>query len=94
MQSLLLSYLFTLLCILTTGGLCVYWCYAYSLNEDLSVVKYKEFHETNDDVYPTMSFCLRNPFSKEALERLEINETLYTQFLTGTFFDPMFLITK
>ena len=90
MQSLL-SYLFTLLCILTTGGLCVYWCYAYSLNDDLSVVKYKEFHETNDDVYPTMSFCLRNPFSKEALERFEINKTSYTEFLTGKIFDPMFL---
>ena len=91
MKSQILSYSFTLLCILTTGGLCVYWCYEYTLNNDLSVVRYKEFYETEDDVFPTLSFCLRNPYSKEVLEQLQINESLYTAFLAGKIFDPMFL---
>ena len=91
MKKQVLSYSFTLLCILTTGGLCIYWCHEYSLNDDLNVVRYKEFHDTSDDVYPTMSFCLRDPFSKEALERLKINETSYRAFLMGKVFDPIFL---
>ena len=91
MQSQYLSHIFKFLCTLIAGCLGAYWCYQYSLNAEYSVVNYKQFYETNEDVFPTMSFCLKNPFSREALKRLDINESLYTSFLMGEVFDQKFL---
>ena len=77
---------FALLCGLLTVSLCSYWCYQYSLNDDLSVVRYKEFQVTNDDIYPTASFCLGNPFLKKKLTVYGVNDTAYLDFLRGTSF--------
>ena len=62
-------YPFGIVCVATTVSLCLYWCHQFSLNEDVSVVQYKKFYETNDDVFPTASFCLENPFSAKRLSK-------------------------
>jgi hypothetical protein len=56
------------------------------LNEDLSVVQYKEFHQTSDDIFPTVSLCLGNPFLKVNLSEYGVNETSYREFLRGKVF--------
>ena len=76
-------YPFGFVCAATTMSLCLYWCYKYSLNEDVSVVYYKQFYETNDDVFPTASLCLGNPFSDKRLSKYGINKTSYLEFLKG-----------
>ena len=77
---------FVILCVFVTVSLCLYWCYKFNLNEDLSVVQYKKFYETNDDVFPTMSLCLGNPFSEQHLAEYGVNKTSYLEFLKGKMF--------
>ena len=75
--------LFALLCASVAASLCLYWCYEYSLNEDSSLVNYKEFHDTNDDVFPTLSLCLCNMFSNDVLSKHGADEKSYLAFLEG-----------
>lgn len=82
-KQIILMHSFVILCVFVTVSLCLYWCYKYNLNEDLSVVHYKQFYETNDDVFPTMSLCLGNPFSEQHLAEYGVNKTSYLEFLKG-----------
>ena len=77
---------FALLCGLLTVSLGSYWCYQFSLNEDLTSLKYKEFHGTKEDNFPTVSFCLGNPFLKEKLAEYGVDEPTYSSFLGGKSF--------
>ena len=79
-------YPFGFICVTTSMSLCLYWCYKFSLNEDISVVQYKHFYETNDDVFPTMSLCLANPFLEKRLSKYGTNITSYVDFLRGKLF--------
>ena len=51
----------------TTLSMCVYWGYKFFLDEDLSVIKYRKFHEKENDEHPTVSFCLQDPFLRQSL---------------------------
>ena len=83
----LVMYSVTIICGVITASLCSYWCYKFTLNEDLSVINYKEFHhETNDDVFPTVSLCLGNPFLKKRLYEYGVNKSTYVSFSRGKFF--------
>ena len=77
---------FALLCGLITVSLGSYWCYQFALNEDLSSLQYKEFHGTKEDNFPTVSFCLGNPFLKEKLAEYGVEESTYLSFLGGKSF--------
>jgi hypothetical protein len=79
-------YFFSLICISTTLFMCIYWFYEFSLNEDLTVVSYREYHQTDDDVFPTISLCFKNPFVKERLSEYGVNESTYFAFLQGKYF--------
>ena len=74
---------FALLCAVITISLGSYWCYRFILNEDLSLVEYKEFYETKDDIFPTASLYLGHPFLREKLAEYGANETIYLAFLSG-----------
>ena len=63
-----------------------YWCYKYSLNEDVTVISFREFHDRKDDIRPTISMCLQNPFVSEKLVAHGINESSYLDFLKGNYF--------
>ena len=82
----LFIYSFGLLCALVTIGLCAYWCYKFGLDEELSVIHYTKFFDTNDDVFPTVSLCFRNPFIEGRLATYGINGSLYFDFLAGNLF--------
>ena len=88
---LILSYSFNLLCVFTTLSMLVYWGYRFSLNEDLSVVTYRKFYEREDDMYPTVSLCLENPFLKQRFAEHGVDPTLYLEFLKGEYFSEDFL---
>ena len=88
---MILSYSFYLLCIFTTLLMLIYWGYRFSLNEDLSVVTYRKFYERDDDMYPTVSICLENPFLKQRLAEHGVDPNLYLEFLKGRYFSEEFL---
>ena len=78
-------YVFTFLCIFTTLLMCVYWGYKFVLDEDLSVITYRRYHEKENDEYPTVSICLSDPFLRRPLEKHGVNESLYLKYLRGDY---------
>ena len=74
------------MCLCATIALCTYWCYKFGLDEDISVVHYDKFYQSSDDVHPTISLCLKNPFLKHRFDEYETNETSYVSFLRGEIF--------
>ena len=85
--------LFRIACLTTTISLSVYWFYKFSLNKDLIAIEYKKYYAHEEDVYPMLSICLRNPISETKLRKINpnINVTSYIQFLSGNYFDPKLL---
>ena len=86
-----LTYLFSSLCTFTTIGMVSYWGYKFCLNEDSSVVTFREFYEMEEDIHPTISMCLKNPFLKEHLIEYGVNEASYLDFLKGKNFSKEML---
>lgn len=80
-------------CWTTTAALTIYFIYLYSLNADLCIVDYKKFYDTKDDLLPTLSLCLKNPFLKHKLSEHHplINDTSYLDFLKRETFHPIFM---
>ena len=59
---------FHFLCCSSVLSLVSYWIYIYNLNEDLCLVDYKNYFETESDEPPVLSICLNNPISEEKLK--------------------------
>ena len=62
----------------------------YFSNEDISRVDYKKFHHNNlDNIYPSISWCIINPFLENELKKYGegINTTSYSYFLQGLHWD-------
>ena len=86
-----LKYTFAFLCAVTTFFMVVYWCYKYSLNNDLSVVFYGDFDKNEENIRPTVSMCLQNPFVTDRLDEYGVNESSYLAFLEGKDFSKEML---
>ena len=79
-------YMFSIVCVMATFGMCGYWVYKFYLNEDSTLVNYKKFYQDEDDIYPTISLCLQNPFLKKELAKNGVTESLYLAFLKGEYY--------
>ena len=83
-------YPFRVLCILATTGLAINCFVKYLQNEDVAQISYKKYHHENkDNIYPSISFCIKNPFLEEELKQYgdEVNVTSYSKFLKGLHWD-------
>ena len=80
---------FQLVCWIATIILVSYWIYVYTLDEDLCIVDYKKYFESDSDEFPVLSICLKNPISEEKLrlQNPEITVQSYIDFLHGEVFD-------
>ena len=80
---------FHLICWTITIALVSYWIYAYTLNEDLCLVDYKRYLETDFDEFPVLSICLKDQISKEKLELQNPNIDIetYIDFLSGNIYE-------
>ena len=83
--------LYCVLCLFTTLSMSAFWCYKFSLNDDLSVVDYRKFYQEKEDVLPTISLCFGNPFLKVRLEKYGLNVSSYLDFLSGISFSKEML---
>ena len=63
-----LVYLFNFTCFLSAFGMTIYWCFKYWKDEDLCVIDYKHFDDTDDDVYPVLSLCFANVIIESKLK--------------------------
>ena len=80
---------FHVICWTSTIALVSYWIYAYTLNEDLCLVDYKKYLETDFDKFPVLSICLKDQISKEKLElqNPKIDIETYIDFLSGNIYE-------
>ena len=78
-------------CILATVVLVSWSFHLYFLNDDVSRVDYKVFHDEEDQIYPSISLCFGNVFLEEKLKAYGVNQSLYVKFLKGEFFSQLML---
>ena len=83
---------FHVICWATTIILVSYWIYEYNLNNDLCIVDYKKYYETESDEFPVLSICLKNHISEEKLrlQNPNIDIESYVKFLGGNEFKKEF----
>ena len=74
---------FRFICSLLAILLVVDVFYKFSKNEDISLLKYTSYLKTENDYYPVISFCFKNPFLKKKLEKYGADEAAYLNFLEG-----------
>ena len=80
---------FHILCLSAAISLTIYWIHVFSLNNDLVTVDYKKYFSEQNNVFPVLSICLKNPISKTKLESQNpsIDVESYLKFLNGQLFD-------
>ena len=83
-------------CHLVTTCLTIYCIHRYIKNEDSTEVKYTDFHTDENSIYPSMSFCFRDPFIEEKFISygLGFNASSYKEFLKGELWDERMLNIK
>lgn len=80
-------------CLATTVAMVIVWSYEYSLNKDLCFIEYREFYQGDDDVFPVVSMCFKDPFvnDDEMRSKFDVNSSTYLQFLEGEYLDTKLL---
>ena len=76
---------FHFICLCGTISVVCYCFYQYTLDEDVSLIDFKIFHDNMDALYPTTTLCFYNPFLEHDLRKFGngINTTSYSQYLQG-----------
>ena len=57
--------------------------YKYLKNEDISLLKYTRYLKGENDDYPVISFCFKDPFLKQRLAEYGITDAIYRDYLEG-----------
>ena len=84
------EYIFHLFCLFTTAGLVGFWTYKFSMNDDLSIVEYKQYDmkdadDTSESPYLSHTMCFRNPFLASKGIHLNASEKSRVEsYLSGT----------
>ena len=69
-EKLISSYQY--ICWFATIAIIIYCIYIFILNEDLCTIDYKTYYEEKMDVFPELSFCLKNAIvSRKILQKLQ-----------------------
>ena len=80
-------------CLVATIALQIYCLFHYLSDQDVSMVNYTKFHTSKDAIYPSFSFCIRDPIIQEKFDQYEetINMSSYVHFLRGKLWDDKLL---
>ena len=81
----ILKYSFNSACYLAALGMTIFWCYKFWLDEDLCLVDYKPFTNSQNVEHPMLSLCFLNPIDESKLKSYNKSFTLtkYLNFLKG-----------
>ena len=98
MECHILGKFFHILCLVATGYLFRHESLKYFRNEDSSLVDYRTFHETERDIYPSISICF---YGMGIYKSQKLNETYgiedateYVKFLMGDIWNDDMLEIK
>ena len=85
--------IFHALCFLVAVGLASRCLIKFLENDSLSSVNYKKYHKNEYHIYPSMSWCIINPFLEHKLKKYgaDVNVTSYSDFLGGFHWDEQML---
>ena len=80
---------FECICWMAVLSMVSYWIYIYALNEDLCLVDYKTYFESESDEPPMLSICLKDPISEIKLKRHapQIDLNTYLGILNGSHYN-------
>jgi hypothetical protein len=79
-----LKVIWTLACVITTLITAIWQLLSYLNGEDMTVIHYKQFHQEEIDLYPSIGLCFSNVLIPEKLEKYGIsNIEIYSRFLAG-----------
>ena len=89
---------FRFICLLLTGGLFVYCSWKFIQDESTSLVDFQTYHNTEEDIYPSITLCLIQHDESTSIyipEKLRNgydidNATKYASFLRGEYWDTNF----
>ena len=73
---------FVLSCIVGAVFMTVYLVYQYTLDKDVSSINFKHFHDTVQNVYPSITLCFGNRMGGSFFKDLT-NSSAYINFLSG-----------
>lgn len=80
---------FISLCPMATIAMIIVCSYEYYLNKDLCVVTFKKFNTNKDDIYPSVSLCIYNPYQLQHFKAYgdDLDIDNYVKFLDGKHWD-------
>ena len=78
--------IWTTLCIVATIGTTMWQISNYVKDDDMSVVQFKRFHDTEIDLYPSITLCFVMLFNAKELQKYgkDANALSYVLFLKGS----------
>ena len=81
----LMLHFFKFLCVAIAGFMVGYWFYKFHKNEDISVIEYKPFKDSENTLYPELNFCLLNLPLNDELNNISrgLNRRMYFDYLLG-----------
>ena len=81
--------LFHAVCLFAAIWMTCVQIYEHLLDNDTSKVDFKTFHDSEEDLYPSISFCFDNPFDPSKIDDLGLNitATSFSNFVAGEIFD-------
>ena len=76
---------FNILCFVAAFVMTYRCLVTYLRDDDVCIIDFKSFHQTADNVYPSISICISNIFVEEKLKNYDssLNISAYTHFLNG-----------
>ena len=82
----LFEYSFKFFCVVLTIYALYQGIYKYFKNEDATVVSFRSWFMTSNDIFPSVSICITSPFEEKKLKALGSNVTSneYGNFLKGS----------
>ena len=87
MKTEFLTFAFHFMCIVSTASLLFYCSYKYIQNESTSLVDYRVYHQSEKDIYPSLSLCFQGMgiYDADKLNKIYgIKETReYIEFMQG-----------
>ena len=71
---------FKFCCLITAFVMVGYWIFKYSKDEDITVIEYKSFQDSDSINLPVISICFDNPF---LINQSDFKTENYVKYLRG-----------
>ena len=73
-----IDHIFHVICLFLAIGLTCWCLHQYNLDDDITATQLRKYHETIDDIYPSISICVKRPFQEHKFGKYTNNRSLIT----------------